>query len=97
MLSLSAFAEESMPLFYNIAPFSPGKEDIVAADMKEYVARTKNRKGLYSLTLHPEGLPAMAKVGKTIESYRCLKDKLKGSDVELGILLQSIMGHWTRP
>ena len=84
------------PLFYNIAPFSPGKEAVVAADMREYVARTKNRKVLYCLTLHPEGVPAMKKVEKALASYRRLKEELKGSDVELGILLQAILGHWPR-
>lgn len=84
------------PLFYNIAPFSPGAEAVVAADMREYVALTGNRKVLYCLTLHPEGVPAMKKVENALASYRRLKEELKGSDVELGILLQAILGHWPR-
>ncbi len=83
-------------IFYNIAPYSPGKEKELAADMKEYSARTGNKVVLYSLTLHPQGLPAMKKAGELIESYRKLKKELEGSDVRLGVLLQSLIGHWPR-
>ena len=84
------------PLFYNVAPYSPGRESVVAADMRDYVSRTGNRMVLYSLTLHPEGRPAMEKVEQSLASYRRLKKELEGSDVELGVLLQSIVGHWPR-
>ena len=95
-LALLAAAAMAEPLFFNIAPYSSGWEKTVAADMREYVARTGNRKVLYSLTLHPEGVPAMGKVEEALASYRRLKGELEGSDVELGILLQAIMGHWPR-
>ena len=95
--AIAAVGDEAQePLFYNIAPFAPGNEAVVAADMREYVARTGNRKVLYMLTLHPEGVPAMKKVESALASYRRLKEELKGSDVELGILLQAILGHWPR-
>ena len=87
---------EELPLFFNVAPFSPGREKTVAEDMRQYVARTGNRRVLYSLTLHPEGRPALAKVEVALESYRALKRELSGSDVRLGILLQAILGHWPR-
>jgi len=48
-------AAETGFTMYNIVPFSPGKEKVLAADCREYVARTGNRTVLYSLTLHPEG------------------------------------------
>lgn len=81
---------------YNIVPFSPGKESRLAEECREYVARTGNRTVLYSMTLHPEAKPAMKKVELVFESYRKLRAELRGSDVELGILIQSIMGHWPR-
>ena len=96
LTALIAAVALDAPLFFNIAPYSPGNEKTVAADMREYVARTGNRKVLYSLTLHPEGKPAMAKVEKALASYRALKAELAGSDVELGVLLQAILGHWPR-
>lgn len=96
LAALTAAASLTAPLFYNIAPYSPGNEKTVAADMREYAARTGNKTVLYSLTLHPEGRPAMTKVNHALESYRALKAELAGSDVELGVLLQAIMGHWPR-
>ena len=81
------------PLFYNIAPFSPGKEAEVAKDMVEYAARTGNDFVLYSLSFHAEGRPALAKTDRLIASYRALKRELAGTNVRLGILLQSVLGH----
>lgn len=96
LCTMLAAAALDAPLFYNIAPYSPGREKTVAADMREYAERTGCRKVLYSLTLHPEGKCAMEKVDKAVASYRALKKELEGSDVELGILLQAILGHWPR-
>ena len=81
---------------YNIMPFSPGHEEQCAADCREYMARTGCDIVLYSLTLHPEGMPAMEKVERYVASYRKLKLELSGSDVRLGILVQAILGHWPR-
>lgn len=83
-------------LFFNIAPYAPGKEAELAAAMVEYVQRTRNPYVLYCLSLHPEGKPAAAKVEVMLESYRALKRCLAGTEVKLGILLQAIIGHWPR-
>ena len=80
----------------NIVPFSPGAEERAAADCREYAARTGQRDCLYSLTLHPEGVPAIEKVERAVESYRRFATALEGSDVRPGILLQAIVGHWPR-
>lgn len=82
--------------FYNIMPYSPGREKALAADCVAYAKKTGNAKILYSLTLHPEGRPAMAKAEVAFASYRALREALKGTDVELGILIQAIIGHWPR-
>ncbi len=83
-------------LFFNIAPFSAGEEAALARDMIEYQQRTGNDTVLYSLTLHPEGFPAREKSMFLVESYRKLKAELAGSKVRLGVLLQSVLGHWIR-
>ena len=83
--------------FFNIAPFSPGNEAQLAQDMIEYQQRTGNDVVLYSLSFHPEGFPARRKSMCLIESYRKLKAELEGSPVRLGVLLQSVLGHWIRP
>ena len=82
--------------FVNVAPYSPGEEDVVARDMIEYRTRTGNDFVLYSLTLHPEGRPATNKVAQALASYRRLRRELEGSGVRLGVLLQAILGHWPR-
>ncbi len=71
-------------------------EDQAAKDMIEYCRRTGNEIVLYSMTLHPEGFPARKKADRMIASYRKLKAELNGSGVKLGVLLQSILGHWPR-
>lgn len=82
--------------FFNIVPYSPGTEKELAADIIDYVEQTGNDTILYNLSLHPEGYPAMTKVHQMIASYRVLKKELEGKGVKLGILLQSILGHWPR-
>ena len=83
--------------FFNIAPFSPGNEALLAQDMIEYQQRTGNDVVLYSLSFHPEGFPARRKSMALVDSYRKLKAELEGSPVRLGVLLQSVLGHWIRP
>lgn len=95
-LVIGIAASGAEPVFFNIAPYSPGNEKRVAADMREYAARTGFKEVLYCLTLHPESAPAMKKVDEALASYRALRAELAGSDVRLGILLQAIMGHWPR-
>ena len=81
---------------YNVMPFSPGREAQCAADCREYRDRTGCDLVLYSLTLHPEGKPAMEKVERYVASYRALRHELDGSGVRLGVLVQAIIGHWPR-
>ena len=81
---------------YNVMPFSPGREAQSAADCREYLERTGCDLALYSLTLHPEGKPAMEKVERYVASFRALKRELAGSGVRLGVLVQAIIGHWPR-
>ena len=83
-------------VFYNIVPFANGDEAQTAKDMIEYQQRTGNCIVLYSLTIHPEGYPARKKADQLFDSYRKLKKELQGSNVKLGILFQSILGHWPR-
>lgn len=80
----------------NVVPFSPGREDVAARDVLEYQARTGQDIVLYSLSLHPEGVPAMEKVDASVASYRVFAQKLAGGKVRPGILLQAILGHWPR-
>ena len=82
--------------FYNIVPCNLGREKLQAQDVIELEARTGINVALYSLTLHPEGVPARKKADLLIESYRKFSRALQGSKVRPGVLLQSILGHWSR-
>lgn len=89
------FAQDRFTVL-NIAPFSPDSEELLAKEMVEYRDRTGGDVVLYSLTLHPEGLPAMRKAERLVDSYRKLRRALEGSGVRLGVLMQSTLGHWPR-
>ena len=91
----SLFAPDRFTVL-NIAPFSPGSEDLLAREMVEYRDRTGGDIVLYSLTLNPEGFPAMRKAEYLLESYRKLRRALDGSGIRLGVLVQAILGHWPR-
>lgn len=93
--ALAAVAADE-PTFMNILPTAIGHEEQTAADAKEYVRRTGNKIVLYSLSFHPEGFPAKEKADRLVASYRKLHQLLKGSDVQLGVLIQSVIGHWPR-
>lgn len=82
--------------FLNILPYSPGREKEIARRAVDYMQRTGNETVLYSLTLHPEGFPAMKKAETLLNSFRLLKKELAGTPVKLGVLLQSILGHYPR-
>ena len=80
----------------NIVPMRLGDEGVSASDALELYNKAGIRYPLYSLTLHPEGRPAMAKVERAVASYRRFADALKGTGVRPGILVQAIIGHWPR-
>jgi len=98
-LSLSVAASEVIVpdgfTMLNIIP-SSGDEKVAAADAIEFAERTGCPHCLYSLTLHPQGFPAMKTVDAAVDSYRRWAKLLEGSAVRPGILLQAIIGHWTQ-
>ena len=81
---------------YNVTAFAPGREEVAAADAVELQRRTGVDTALYSLTLHPEGRPAIEKAHRYVESFRRFKAALAGTDVRAGVLVQAILGHWPR-
>ncbi len=81
---------------YNISSYSPGRERIAAEDAVELKNRTGVDMALYSLTLHPEGRPAIAKAERYVESFGRFKRELEGTGVRAGVLVQAILGHWQR-
>ena len=99
LASLSAAADDIFVRdkfrIMNIMPCMRGREEVVAKDAVEYAERTGNAYVLYSLTLHPQGFPAMKTVDAAVESYRRFASLVAGTKVRPAILLQAIIGHWT--
>ena len=91
---MSPLFEPDRFTFLNIAPFSPGSEELLAREMVEYRDRTGEDIVLYCLSFHPEGRPAIVKAEYLVESYRKLRRALEGSGIRLGVLMQSTLGHW---
>ncbi len=82
--------------FYNIMPFRPSDVKRMAAEYKRYREATGMKILLCSMTLNPEGDDPYLKPKSFIRAFGELKEELKDSDIELGILLQSFLGHgWT--
>ena len=81
---------------YNICKYSPGRERVAASDAVELRDRTGVDMAMYSLTLHPEGRPAMAKARRCVESFGRFRRELEGTGVRAGVLVQAILGHWKR-
>lgn len=79
--------------FINITGLYTGKIGYMADE----AGRIKKETGLdevaLSLTLHPEGFPAIRKPEFFTEVFRQYKQALEGSGVKTGILLQSLIGH----
>ena len=86
-------AKEPGYLFFNVVPCSIGQEQQQAQQMIELEKRTGIDIALYSLTLHPEGVPTSRKAEILLESYRKFSRLLSGSAVRPGVLIQSILGH----
>lgn len=81
---------------YNVVPMYIDHESEQAAKCVELYERTGVDLMLYSLTLHPEGKPAKAKVDKYVSSFAKFANALKGTPVRPGVLVQAILGHWPR-
>ena len=93
LMALTASADYTL---YNIVPNAIGLEAEQAAKAVELETRTGVDLSLYSLTLHPEGVPARAKVDRYVASYRKFAEALKGTKVRPAVLVQAILGHWPR-
>ena len=72
VLAVAAPADEAFRAF-NIVPLPQDNAKQIAADCVEYARRTGNRVCLCSMTLHPEGRPAMDKPRRSFEKYRQLR------------------------
>lgn len=79
--------------FFNIMPFLPSNVKKMAEEYKRYSKSTGLKLLMCSMTLHPEGDDPYAKPENFIRAFSGLKEELKDTDIELGILIQALLGH----
>ena len=98
VLALSASCPSSAADYtlYNVVPMALDHEAEQAAKAVEMYDRTGADLSLYSLTLHPEGVPARAKADRYVASFHRYAEALKGTKVRPAVLVQAILGHWPR-
>lgn len=80
-----------------IPPYKDGDEKQITADILNYRKKTGCRLILPALSFHPSAADPYEKASRLIGAYRRLKKSLAGTDIQLGVLVQSIMGHWAEP
>ena len=79
--------------FFNIMPFITSDVKKMANEYKRYSEATGLKLLMCSMTLHPEGDDPYAKPKNYIRAFAELKEELKDTDIELGILIQAFLGH----
>ena len=79
--------------FYTIMPFVPSDTAFMAEEYKRFHKASGLDLLLPSMTLHPEGDDPYEKADFFIAAFTDLKKKLAGSGIQLGILLQTLIGH----
>ena len=81
------------PLWINIAPLLPDREDEVVADLLRLAREICVDSVAFSCSLHPEGDPPLDKAAAFAPRVARMKARLAGSGLRVGVLVQSTMGH----
>ena len=79
--------------FINIVPFFPDDIPYMVSEARRVAKATGVRKNAYNMSLHPENEDVMAKPKLFVETFRRLQQELRNDDIEVGILVQSLVGH----
>ena len=81
------------PLWIDIAPLLPDREEEVVADALRLARETCVDAVAFSCSLHPEGDPPLDKAAAFAPPVARMKARLAGSGLRVGVLVQSTMGH----
>ena len=81
------------PLWINIAPLLPGREEEVANDLRRLARETCVDSVAFSCSLCPEGDPPLDKAAAFVPLVARMKERLAGTGLRVGVLVQSTMGH----
>ncbi len=81
------------PHLYNVIPIFPGHEDFAISEILRQNREVGIDRYLASLSFHPQRTPASDLIPVLCERFRKVRDGIAGSGVELGVLVQSTLGH----
>ena len=78
---------------YSIMPLNTEYIDEICEDIKNQFEQGISTCPMFSMTLTPEGDPAVNKAEKLCEAYRLFKEKLDALGIPCGVLVQATIGH----
>ncbi len=76
----------------NVVPVYPGHADFTVSEILRQKRDAGIDKILLSLSWHPEGTPARAKIAPLTDAFRAIREQVK-HQVSVGALIQSTQGH----
>ncbi len=76
----------------NVVPLYPGHSDFTVSEILRQKREAGIDKVLLSLSWHPEGTPARAKIEPLVETFSAVREQVK-DEVSVGALIQSTQGH----
>ncbi len=84
--------------FINVVPIFSSSPEFAVSEIKRQHEEVGLKKFALSMSMHPVGTPAKECARKTIECARRILEGLAGKPVEVGVLIQSTLGHgWSGP
>ncbi|MBP5639775.1 MAG: hypothetical protein J6X55_09875 [Victivallales bacterium] len=84
--------------FINVVPIFTSNIDFAVSEIKRQHQELGLRKFALCMSMHPVGTPAKDHALKTIASAKAIVDALVDTPVEVGVLIQSTLGHgWSGP
>ncbi|MBQ6472529.1 MAG: hypothetical protein IJJ33_11135 [Victivallales bacterium] len=79
--------------FHTIMPFRPSNPEMMAEEYLRFHRETSLDLLLPSMALNPEGDDPYVKADRFIAAFAELRERLRGSGIRLGVLLQALVGH----
>lgn len=81
------------PHFHNVVPVFAGHEDFAVSEILRQRTEVGLGSFLLSLSFHPQCTPARDLIPELCGRFRKVRAGVAGSGVELGVLVQSLLGH----
>ncbi len=84
--------------FINVVPIFSSSPEFAVSEIKRQHEELGLKKFALCMSMHPVGTPAKDRAMKTIANAKAIVDALADTPVEVGVLIQSTLGHgWSGP